>query len=828
MSEEEGVHTPSPATFLQRTPPVGGDGSPENLPPTGSRAGISSTSACSGLAAAGRAASCATEEEPADTFETISFAEIKATPPPCVPVTLEFRNVAVTVAVKRGQGGASSLQEPPTPLATESPSSPPSSSSPSSPSSSSPSAPPATSAKRATRFSNFGRAKNLRRLLDGVSGKVEPGQLVAVMGASGAGKSTLLRVLSGRSAAFSGQVFANDVPLGESSASDSTFKRRSCFILQEDLFLGYLTVKEHLSFMMDLKLGRLEKKEKEKKIERILKLFTLEKVSNSLIGNLAMGSTRGISGGEKKRLAIAADLLPNPSLLFADEPTSGLDAFMAESVMKILRLLADHGRTVVCTIHQPSSSVFGMFSKVLLLSEGAIVYFGPAKGVLPYFSKLGVECPPFTNPADFLIDALATPHHDIHEIPHKQQKNQQQKQQKEKIQEAKNQHPDIPDAHNYDTEQLSGLTHQQQVLLKMKQLEEWREAWKQNGVQFNNEWRGRSFAYRRSISVTSQAAPEVLKEGDEVLEAKHGTNRFFEISVLLRRAVLCNRRNPMLLAVRVVQTVVAALMAGLLYLRLAPDNVLSKNGVAFFMTLNQGVFGIVGVLQTFTQEKPLALREQQAAAYRLSSYFLAKTFADLLFQIFNPIIFAAIVWYMSGVNDIFTRFLTGALFIFLGTHSAISVGYFISSVTPNYPAAISIFPVFVLPTLLASGFIIILSELPAFWIWLVYLSPFRWCWSGVMHAIWRDAVIQDCSIAPSGSICFPTGEALLKYYAIDGDEYWKSALALCVQIVVFRFLSLGAFLLLNGGRVRKRGLAFSSVTGWCRGTKAKAEESQAA
>ncbi|XP_055388928.1 protein white-like [Condylostylus longicornis] len=111
----------------------------------------------------------------------------------------------------------------------------------------------------------------------------------------------------------------------------------------------------------------------------------------------------GISGGERKRLNVASEVLTSPTILFADEPTTGLDSFMAESVVNVLKSMTASGRTVIATIHQPSSKIFELFQDLLLLSEGRLVYFGDRVGATEWFKRLGFPCPQYTNPADHII-----------------------------------------------------------------------------------------------------------------------------------------------------------------------------------------------------------------------------------------------------------------------------------------------------------------------------------------------------------------------------------------------------------------------------------------
>ena len=131
----------------------------------------------------------------------------------------------------------------------------------------------------------------------------------------------------------------------------------------------------------------------------------LGKCQMTLIG--VPGRVKGISGGELKRLAFASEVLTNPALLFADEPTSGLDSYMAQNIVEMLRSLASHGKSVVCTIHQPSSELFAMFDKVLLMAEGRLAFHGDGAGAYAFFAAAGFACPQMFNPADHYVRVLA-------------------------------------------------------------------------------------------------------------------------------------------------------------------------------------------------------------------------------------------------------------------------------------------------------------------------------------------------------------------------------------------------------------------------------------
>ncbi|GKU90212.1 hypothetical protein SLEP1_g4233 [Rubroshorea leprosula] len=231
-------------------------------------------------------------------------------------------------------------------------------------------------------------SKSVRFLLKNVSGEAKPGRLLAIMGPSGSGKTTLLNVLAGQLMAsprlhLSGRLEVNGRP-----SSNKAYK--FAFVRQEDLFFSQLTVRETLSIAAELQLPNLSSvEEKDEYVNNLLFKLGLVSCADTNVGD---AKVRGISGGEKKRLSLACELMASPSVIFADEPTTGLDAFQAEKVMETLQQLAQDGHTVICSIHQPRGSVYGKFDDIILLTEGALVYAGPAHDEpLQYFSKFGLS-----------------------------------------------------------------------------------------------------------------------------------------------------------------------------------------------------------------------------------------------------------------------------------------------------------------------------------------------------------------------------------------------------------------------------------------------------
>lgn len=223
-------------------------------------------------------------------------------------------------------------------------------------------------------FANLGLLEEAtganRQVLRGIAGVVNPGELVAIMGPSGAGKTTLLNILSYRlkGPSVEGIVLLDGIPLTSSSA------RQICRVQQEDILLPSTTVREAILYSALLRLPySIPRREKEEIVRSLVSELHLDTCVNTYVGDEHM---RGVSGGEKKRVSIGVELVTDPHMIYLDEPTSGLDAATASDVVGVLRELADKGRTIVCTIHQPRHDVFMRFDKVLMLCGGQQMYYG--------------------------------------------------------------------------------------------------------------------------------------------------------------------------------------------------------------------------------------------------------------------------------------------------------------------------------------------------------------------------------------------------------------------------------------------------------------------
>ncbi|KAJ0048485.1 hypothetical protein Pint_16565 [Pistacia integerrima] len=238
-----------------------------------------------------------------------------------------------------------------------------------------------------------------QNVLEGLTGYAEPGSLTALMGPSGSGKSTLLDALSSRLAAnafLSGTILLNG---RKTKLSFGT----AAYVTQDDNLIGTLTVRETIAYSARLRLpDKMGLSEKKALVESTIIEMGLQDCADTVIGNWHL---RGISGGEKRRVSIALEILMRPRLLFLDEPTSGLDSASAFFVTQTLRGLSRDGRTVIASIHQPSSEVFELFDQLYLLSGGKTVYFGQASEAYEAIT-FGFPCPALRNPSDHFLRCI--------------------------------------------------------------------------------------------------------------------------------------------------------------------------------------------------------------------------------------------------------------------------------------------------------------------------------------------------------------------------------------------------------------------------------------
>ncbi|KAF9595432.1 hypothetical protein IFM89_000350 [Coptis chinensis] len=536
-------------------------------------------------------------------------------------------------------------------------------------------------------------------ILHGITGSASPGEVLALMGPSGSGKTTLLNLLGGRldRSLPGGSITYNDQPYSK------TLKRRIGFVTQDDVLFPHLTVRETLTYAALLLLPKtLTKQQKEERALDVICELGLERCQDTMIGG---SFVRGVSGGERKRVCIGNEIIINPSLLFLDEPTSGLDSTTALRIVQMLHDIAEvnniwlvldctpeiypdiedkDGKTVVTTIHQPSSRLFHKFDKLILLGKGGLLYFGKASEASVYFSSIG--CTPLIamNPAEFLLDLANGNINDV-SMPSELE---------DKVQTG-----------NLETETRNGKP---SPMVVHEYLVE---------------------AYETRVAENEKKKLMVPIPIDEDLKAKvfcpkreWGASWSEQFSILFCRG-LKERRHDYLSWLRVTQVLVIALILGLLWWHsdsTTPRGLQDQAGLLFFIGVFWGFFPVFTAIFTFPQERAMLSKERAVDMYRLSAYFIARTTSDLPLDLFLPIIFLVVVYFMAGLKASADAFFLSMLTVFLSIVAAQGLGLAIGATLMDIKKATTLASVTGMTFMLAGGYFI--KDVPVFISWIRYLS----------------------------------------------------------------------------------------------------------
>lgn len=234
------------------------------------------------------------------------------------------------------------------------------------------------------------KSRMKKDLLKGISGEFKASELSVVIGPSGSSKSTLINVLSG----FIHENVSGVIKINDSEISPIAVRRVSSYVMQESDMHRFLTVRETIMFAASFK--SKHKKHLEHKVENTLNTFGMMEHMDTLVKDL--------SGGQRKRLSIAVELVDDPPILFLDEPTTGLDSSSSTQCIQLLKKLALEGKTIICTIHSPSAFIFDMFDHVYALADGQCIYQGANRSLVPFLADLNLHCPASYSPSDFLLE----------------------------------------------------------------------------------------------------------------------------------------------------------------------------------------------------------------------------------------------------------------------------------------------------------------------------------------------------------------------------------------------------------------------------------------
>ncbi|KAJ9567855.1 hypothetical protein OSB04_003821 [Centaurea solstitialis] len=416
-------------------------------------------------------------------------------------------------------------------------------------------------------------------------------------------------------------------------------KRNTGFVTQDDVLYPHLTVIETLVFTALLRLpNTLTTHEKVMHAEAVVNQLGLTRCKNSIVGSPYL---RGVSGGERKRVSIGQEMLINPCLLFLDEPTSGLDSTTAQRIVSTLWELAKGGRTVVMTIHQPSSRLFYMFHKVLLLSEGNPLFFGKGSEVMEYFQSIGFSPSVAMNPSDFLLDL----------------------------------------ANGISSDDSN---HEDQNAVKQRLV----SAYKSN----------------LGTKVEALEVHDHLNDVSNDKESDRWTTTWLQqFTVLLRRG-LKERRHESFDVLKISQVFVIAFLCGLLWWQSDISHLQDQTGLLFFYAGFWGFFPLFQAIFTFPQERDMLAKERASGMYRLSSYFVSRTMGDLPMELVLPTCFCIITYWMAGLRPDLGSFLYALTTLLLCVLVSQALGLALGALVMDLKSATTLGSVIMLSFMLAGGY----------------------------------------------------------------------------------------------------------------------------
>ncbi|XP_029040866.2 protein scarlet-like isoform X2 [Osmia bicornis bicornis] len=572
------------------------------------------------------------------------------------------------------------------------------------------------------------------RLLNGVNGIVNSGMLIAIMGPSGAGKTTLLATISRRvKGRATGDILLNGKPV-----DTDQMIRISGFVPQTDLAIESLTVQEHMEFMACMKMDRrLRANIRRQRIMVLLGELGLGKCGNSKLSSL--------SGGERKRVTLAVQLLTEPSILFCDEPTTGLDSYGAMTVARTLREVAASGRIVICSIHQPASGLLEIFHEVLLLSGGRVAFQGSSADATEFFDSLDLRCPPTYNSAEFYVSQLS--------------------------------------------------------IVRGREAESYRKVnWICDQYQRSKYGQRVSKLIEYSCASTSENNELPLIFSDVSLTPRNfkKARGFTQLRWLTWRTYVDYKRNSASILLRFITYMIIGLLIASPYLDVAgkamnQGTIQNMQGLLYLVVVETVFTFNYAVFYTFPRELPLLLRDIASGLYGPTPYYISKVVVLLPGAIVQPLLYSGFIFSITGLKGGCLGFIYFALPVVICAISASALGCFLSASFKSVDTA-SLFSV---PLdflgLMFCGIYLHLGHLAPGISWLKYLSQFYYGLEAVSLTQWL--LIDDISCSPDPEEpCISSGLGVLEKYGYLPYHYTMDLIGL---LAIYSFSHLAGFLVIK-------------------------------
>ncbi|KAG5227869.1 pleiotropic drug resistance protein [Salix suchowensis] len=558
-------------------------------------------------------------------------------------------------------------------------------------------------------------------LLKGVSGAFRPGVLTALMGVSGAGKTTLMDVLAGRK---TGGYIEGDIKISGYPKKQETFARISGYCEQNDIHSPQVTVYESLLYSAWLRLpSEVDSETRKMFIEEVMELVELNPLRNALVG---LPGVTGLSTEQRKRLTIAVELVANPSIIFMDEPTSGLDARAAAIVMRTVRNTVDTGRTVVCTIHQPSIDIFDAFDELFLMKRGGEeIYVGPvgrhSSHLISYFEA---------------IEGVSK----------------------------------IKDGYNPATWMLEVTSPSQEMAL---------------GVDFATIYKNSNLLRRNRALVAELSTPAPWSK-EIHFTTQYSTSFFTQCMACLWKQHWSYWRNPPYTAVRFVFTTLIALIFGTMFWDLGSklgtaQDLSNAMGSMYTAVLFLGFQNGAAVQPVVAVERTVFYRERAAGMYSALPYAFAQALIEIPYVFVQAAVYGVIVYAMVGFEWTAAKFFWYLFFMYFTLLYFTFYGMMTVAFTPNHHVAAIVSNAFYLLWNLFSGFVVPRPRIPIWWRWYCWACPVSWSLYGLVVSQYGD--IQR------GLTETQTVKQFVKdYFGFDHDFIGVVAAAVLGWTVLFAFI----------------------------------------
>ncbi|TGO90330.1 hypothetical protein BPOR_0069g00210 [Botrytis porri] len=578
------------------------------------------------------------------------------------------------------------------------------------------------------------KTKESKAILDDVSGVVEAGEICALMGPSGCGKTTLLNVLAHRNAAAKAVVTGKTLVNG-SSPSKSVFRDMSSYVEQEDALIGSLTVQETLNFAARLAhKSSLTKSERMRRIRGLINSFGLRDQAHTIIGTPIQ---TGISGGQKRRVSVASQLITGPKILFLDEPTSGLDSAASWEVMSFVKEVAKQNNLIViASIHQPSTSTFQLFDKLLLLSGGKSHYFGPVSEVNQHFESIGYPIPLHMNASEYLLDLMNT----------------------------------------------DFAINQSQSQARLRQIYQ-------------------SWLISSTFRQMHDKIQHTLQHVKPLPVANSSRGGFFNILMtLVHRAFIKSYRDVVAYGIRIAMYMGLAIMMGTVWLRLKTDQSEIQPFInAIFFGSAFMSFMAVAYVPSFLEDRSTFIKERANGLYGPTAFMLSNFLIGLPYLFLISFLFSVTTYFLNNFRPTAPAFFTWIMWLFLDLLAAESLVVLISSLFPSFVISLALTAFANGLWMSVGGFLVPPQILNVFWRYVFHYIDYQtYVFQGMMVNEFSEreytcgTSCQCMYITDLAPQCKIGGKGVLDQYGYKTGNTGEWVGILIAIIFVYRILGLGA------------------------------------